>query len=448
MSRAAVLVGASSAALAALLSVASSAAGWDAGSEAAKLSRDTAPATAPDPATSRSVPSGTPAPARAALPDASSQPSRTVRVVLREGAGDLDVVLAGRFANGSRNLSDRTVSVHKGNLRAADLETGSDGSALLVPLDGTSWFRLGARSYRGSLRILPQGRGCSAVNELPLEDYLAGVVPGEIGRRLDARVLEAVKAQAVVARTYAIRAMGQYGSRPWDLRDDVRDQVYEGRAGEDPLCTRAVLATAGLVLLDAAGRPVDAYYHSTSGGATADIAEVWPGKNVRSYLRGVEDTAPDGRAWGAWSPSASWSETWSAFALHAAVRRDLAEAAGRPCDPGEVVALSVSGYDPSGRARKLVVRGKRGSCEVVGDRIRWALRRPGGKGILRSTRFVLERRDASYVARGTGNGHGVGMSQTGALGRARAGQNCETILSSYYPGTVLARTGSARDATP
>ena len=94
------------------------------------------------------------------------------------------------------------------------------------------------------------------------------------------------------------------------------------------------------------------------------------------------------------------------------------------------------------------MRGKKGVCEVAGDRIRWALKRPGAKGILRSTRFLLETSAGRYVARGTGNGHGVGLSQTGALGRARAGQTCETILTSYYPGTVLSQAATARNATP
>ena len=404
-----------------------SARGWDAGSEAASLERPSA---------------------AVASESGSDASSAVVRVVLREGASSLDLSISGLFRTGGEAVSARTISVKEGDVAATGLALQSDGSLLLSPVDPESFFRVGTRTYRGSVRILPHGRGCTAINELPLEDYLLGVVPGEIGRHLDPRTLEAVKAQAVVARTYAVRAMGQNASKPWDLHDDVRDQVYEGRGGEDALCSKAVRATRGRILTDASGRPVDAYYHSTSGGATADIAEVWPGKSVRSYLRGIDDTAPDGRAWGVWSPSASWTESWPAKSLHASVRRDLREAIGKPCDPGEVVELSLSGRDPSGRARKLVVRGKKGSCEVVGDRIRWALKRPGGKGILRSTRFVLESSAGRYVARGTGNGHGVGLSQTGSLGRARAGQTCETILTSYYPGTVLSRTAVARNATP
>lgn len=435
----------------ALLLAASPLHGWDAVSEAAALERSAAPGPRPDttalltdsvssapPAGPSSSPATTEALPSVAVPTV----SRIVRVVLREGVAGVALGFAGAFRAGSAP-APASLEIAKGALSQAGLPLASDGSLLLEPMDSTSHFSLGSRRYRGAVRIVPFGAGLAVVNELAMEDYLLGVVPGEIGRKLDPKLLEAVKAQAVVARTYAARGLGQYGGKPWDLRDDVRDQVYEGLAGEDPLCSRAVRETRDRILVDATGRPVDAYYHSTSGGATADIRDVWPGKTVRTYLRGIDDTAPDGSAWGSYSPSAAWTETWSEKTLHAAVRRDLPGALAKPCDPGEVKSLRISGHDGSGRARKLLVEGRKTTCEVLADRIRWALRRPDGKGILRSSRFSLQRRDGFYVAKGTGNGHGVGLSQTGALARARAGQRFESILLSYYPGTSLTGAGAA-----
>lgn len=435
-----------------LLALLAALSGWDAGAEAAALQRHGAELQHPDTAgafsshtdTSRDasveVVSAPPRESPAGPVRAATGP-RAVRVVLREGAPQLELRLIGSFSVAGQGVADRTVLVKARDLSASGLPLESDGTLLFVPASEASSFALGKRSYRGSLRLRRHDGALAAVNELDLEDYLVGVVPGEIGRRLDPRMLEAVKAQAVVARTYAIRGIGQYGaSKPWDLRDDVRDQVYEGRGGEDPLCTRAVKETRGRVLLDRHGRPVDSYYHSTSGGSTADVAAVWPGKIVRPYLRGIDDTAPDGRAWGAWSPSAAWTENWPEGVAHESVRASLREAMGKPCDPGPVNSLAISAHDPSGRVRKLVVTGRKGVCEVVGDRVRWALKRPGGAGILRSARFTLERANGRYIARGTGNGHGVGMSQTGALGRARAGQKHDFILQTYYPGTILADT--------
>jgi len=190
--------------------------------------------------------------------------------------------------------------------------------------------------------------------------------------------------------------------------------------------------------IKAAGAPVDAYYHSTSGGRTADIVDVWPHKEARPYLRGVVDTAPDGRAWSGGSNSSEWTESWDGQALRAAVRTDLSEAVGRKVDPGEVKSLRLEGRDSSGRASKLVVEGTLAVVEVPSDRIRWALRRPAkGRPILRSSRFELREQNGRYHAVGTGNGHGVGMSQNGAMGRAWAGHTYAQILSAYYPGTQL-----------
>lgn len=299
-------------------------------------------------------------------------------------------------------------------------------------------FCYGPKCFRGDIRFERMANGIAVINLLPLEDYLLGVVPGEIGRRLDPRFMEAIKAQAIVARTYALRSLNQYSGKPWDVRDDVRDQVYDGLKGEDTLCSIGVRSTSGRILVDSQGKAIDAFYHSTSGGHTADIQDVWPNKSVQSYLRGVADTASDGRAWGGAALVAQWVEHWPVERLHESVRNDLSEAIGRKVDPGEVKSLRLEGRDPSGRARKLVVEAENGSYEVGGDRIRWALRRPAkGRPILRSSRFELVAVDGEYVAEGTGYGHGVGMSQNGAMGRAFAGQSCNQILSAYYPGTVL-----------
>ena len=372
----------------------------------------------------------------ALAPPAASSEGRNVRVSVFEGA-KAAVRLKGRWAGAGEEWTE-SVTIDRAGPDVRVSGAGASVRSASVELSGGERFCLGSRCFRGALRAVPCGTGVAIVDVVDLEDYLLGVVPGEIGRRLDPRFLEAVKAQAIVARTYTLRALGQYGSKPWDVRDDVRDQVYDGAQGEDPLCTRAVHETSGRILTDEDGRPIDAYYHSGSGGHTADIAEVWPQKTVRPYLRGVPDTAPDGRAWGGAAPTGAWTESWDADDLLAAVRRDLAEAIGRHADPGEVLSLRLEGRDSSGRARRLVVVGRSSTVEVVGDRIRWALRRPAkGRPILRSTRFELRQRGDRYVAEGTGNGHGVGLSQNGAMGRAFAGQDCERILHAYYPGTIL-----------
>lgn len=364
-------------------------------------------------------------------------PSRTIRVALVEGRSQLEISFRGaKTALGRTWTTPVTAKIEGSQVRI--VASGVDTVVPSVEWAGEALACLERRCYRGAIRVQPWNGKLLALSVVGLEDYLLGVVPGEIGRKLRWKLYEAVRAQAVVARTYTIRSAGQYLGKPWDLRDDVRDQVYEGALGEDSLCTRGVRSTRGQILVDARGVPVDAYYHSTSGGRTADIVEVWPHKEAKPYLRGVVDTAPDGRAWSGAATPGEWTETWSATDLHAAVRSDLSEAVGRSVDPGEVRALRLEGRDSSGRARKLVVEGSLATVEVPSDRIRWALRRPvKGKPILRSSRFELRLENGHYVAIGTGNGHGVGMSQNGAMGRAFAGQTCAQILSAYYPGTQL-----------
>jgi len=373
-------------------------------------------------------------------PSAPFATGRLIRVALDEGKAAVTCDLRGSWMapSGQKLTGKATARLDPQGVvletMTARVDLGSGG----VLRSDAGTFCFGPKCFRGQVRFERVGSGIALVNQLPLEDYLLGVVPGEIGRRLDPRFGEAVRAQAIVARTYTLRALGQYTGKPWDVRDDVRDQVYDGLKGEDPLCTRGVRSTTGQILADGSGKPIDAYYHSTSGGHTADIRDVWPGKAVQPYLSGVDDTAPDGRAWGGAALVADWSERWPIEQLHEAVRRDLSDALGRKVDPGPVKALRLEGRDRSGRARKLVVEAENGIFEVPSDRIRWALRRPAkGRPILRSTRFELAIVNGEYLAEGTGYGHGVGMSQNGAMGRAFAGQSFQQILSAYYPGTVL-----------
>ena len=146
------------------------------------------------------------------------------------------------------------------------------------------------RPYRGSaeLRVAGDGR-VSAINVLPLEDYLLGVVPLEIGPRGNDE-MAAVEAQAVAARTYAVAQLGGQLEMGFDLFGTVDDQAYGGMAAERDESTRAVRRTAGKILLYD-GRPIRAYYHSTCGGRTAAVEEVMD-RPPAPYLQPVSDRAP------------------------------------------------------------------------------------------------------------------------------------------------------------
>jgi stage II sporulation protein D len=347
-------------------------------------------------------------------------------------------------ANGVPLAKGSFVAFRKGStvvLRNDGGEIVATGSAVVLHATSSQGVSVGKFRVRGEVRLIPEATGVTAVNRLELEDYLKGVVPGEIGRHLSADKFEAVKAQAVVARTYALRKLGMPTGRPYALLATVTDQVYGGLSLEDPLCSKAVEATRSIFLSDGSG-PVDAYYHSASGGHTSAIQDAWPNKPARSYLTGIVDSGPAG-AWCRNSYAYQWREEWEADDLHRAVARDISEAIGRNVGRLTVTGLRTEGQDPSGRVRRLVVETSSGeTLSVAADRIRWALRRnTPGRDILRSTRFTLQRDGDRYVAHGSGNGHGVGMDQWGAMGRAQAGQSFEKILEAYYPGTRLDTLG-------
>jgi len=305
----------------------------------------------------------------------------------------------------------------------------------------------GAR-YRGEVWVMPAANGddVMVVNRLYLEDYLRGVVPMEIGHRTAAE-REAVAAQAIAARSYAYTHIAS-DARPYDMRNTVVDQVYGGADAETPLGDTAVLETRGLVLTYH-GVVVNAPYHSACGGRTAAASEIWRSPD-EPYLVSVSDRIPGtDRFYCDIAPRFRWERTFTRAALRALLDRylkDYATVSSR--GPGAPRSLAVESRTPSGRVRALEIVTDRGHYTVRMDNIRFVLRSSDGE-ILNSTAFTVENeRDANgelsrVIVRGSGYGHGVGMCQWGAIGRARAGQDYRTILRAYYPGTTVAVVGSA-----
>src|SRR5207253_8623205 len=153
---------------------------------------------------------------------------------------------------------------------------------LLFDIPDDAFVKIGDKLYRGDVLIREASPGkLTAINVVGMERYLMGVVPFEIGRKVG---IEAMKAQAIAARTYAIGNMNGRGALGFDFYNTVADQVYGGTSGEDSLITRAVMETRGEVLMHA-GRPILAYYSSTCGGHTADVNESWPWRPPQPYLK-------------------------------------------------------------------------------------------------------------------------------------------------------------------
>ncbi|MBL0938041.1 MAG: SpoIID/LytB domain-containing protein [Gemmatimonadaceae bacterium] len=320
-----------------------------------------------------------------------------------------------------------------------------EGPFVARPIEGEVFVRYNGKRYRGELWFTATDSGVMVVNRLPVEDYLRGVVPLEIGTRT-ATDRAAIEAQTIAARSYTyVRVPEGVVNAPvvgWNLTATVQHQVYGGVEAEHPEVNAAIDATAGLVLRYN-DKLVDAPFYSSCGGRTAVSREAWRGVKEEPYLQSVSDIDPrTGRPYCDLSPKNHWHAEFDEAQLAEVVRRAL-QASGAPNPrPTAVQGVKVEATGPSGRVTSLALVTDRGNVTVSARDIRAVMRDPRG-AILPSTYFSVDResrrgaRLSTLTLRGAGNGHGVGMCQWGAIGRARAGADARSILRHYYPGTVV-----------
>lgn len=279
------------------------------------------------------------------------------------------------------------------------------------------FLSVNGRRYRGSLRICPGQNGdLWVVNELPLEAYLTGLINGEISSGWP---LEAVKAQAVAARTYALYQKSRRSAGLYDLDAGVLDQVYGGAGLEDERARRAVRETEREVLLYG-GEPIFAVYHACCGGRTESPQHLWPGDFP--YLKSTDcGFCLD-------SPHFLWN-----WRVDGAVLRRVLSGAGVLCPP--TLGIELGRRSDSRRVLELVLQTEAGRLEIPGKDFRRIL----GYDVLRSTNFVLKEAEGVYFFSGLGWGHGVGLCQWGARGMAEAGRDYRSILKHYYPGAEIGK---------
>ena len=316
---------------------------------------------------------------------------------------------------------------HVGPLRAEPLGPGA------LALNGSL--------YAGDLefQLRPDGT-LTAVNVLPLEGYVEGVVASELGRPGPA-AWEAQRAQAVAARTYALKRLGSRSGLGFDVYGSMLDQAYAGLPDPaDSMAVRAVRSTRGETLLYR-GYLIDAYYHSTCGGSTARVELVFDDPPA-PYLVPVSDKRSDGGYWCQESRYFRWTISYTAEELQATLERNLPGLVPLPVvGVGTVLDVQIVGFTPEGRALAVQVITSTGRYPVRKNEIRKLFADADGR-LLRSTRFLLRPTYRGAVLDGLslvggGWGHGVGMCQVGALARAAAGQGYRKILSTYYPGTEV-----------
>jgi len=324
------------------------------------------------------------------------------------------------------------------------LWTGGPGDTLVMAITGRGGYaRWETKWYRGAFRVFAsQESGLTLTNDVDLEGYLRSVLPNEIGTPPETD-FEAVKAQAVAARSYTLSYLGRRAALGFDLYATVEDQVYQGVGRENAQSDRALDATRGQVLMND-GKPIRALYSSACGGRTANVEDVWPWPWT-SYLRSVLDAdGPDAKPYCSISANFRWREEWDMAGFMATIRQyGPAEGYNLAGLKGDLLDVRVKTRSRSGRVQELAVTTTEGDWILRGDRIRWIIRRPGQTAILRSSFFKIGVvRDSGgkplkVVASGAGNGHGIGLCQWGAMGMARSGKGYRAILSHYYEDTHL-----------
>lgn len=345
-----------------------------------------------------------------------------------------------------------------GEVRAADVlwfEAAGKGNLHLV---GTRKGQRIERELPGRVYIVPSnGHGLEVVSEAALEMILEGVVASEI---FHSAPEAALRAQAVAARTDMLAKVGtRHGTDPFAICSEVHCQAYSGAGKVSPRVAQAVRDTRGLVLVDPEGRLVDAYYHAVSGGHTENNENAWPGR-PQAALRGVADMVAGGKdhlAGGASEEAvaallAAKDESWAAASgLNAEACRWKSEKSAADLRETAQLAKSVKEIrvtqrGVSGRATEVELTLQDGrKKKIAGElHIRKSLGGSAGPKGLRSSLFLVKPGvvgpdgvPQTWIFTGAGFGHGVGMDQTGAFGRAKAGQDFRQILAAYYRGARL-----------
>jgi stage II sporulation protein D len=293
------------------------------------------------------------------------------------------------------------------------------------------------KQYRGLMELSSSSGQVRLINVVYMEDYLKGVVPLEIGPTPDEQI-ESVKAQAVAARTYSMSHLGQYGlDEGYDLKADISDQIYGGVSVENEDFNEAIEDTRGLVTIYK-DKMIDAYYHSTCGGTTDDIEDVWE-KDAAPYLVTIKDDDACNI-----SKYFSWQERFTADQLLLRLEQYLTQERGNRFKLDKLTDIQITNRTPGGRVGTIVFETTGGHYIFRKEKVRWVLRRSDNTdAIMRSANFTLDIKRNSegeiveVYFNGRGYGHGVGMCQMGAKGLAAKGVTFDSILALYYQGTEL-----------
>lgn len=279
-------------------------------------------------------------------------------------------------------------------------------------------------SYAGNLEIEYKSNYICAINVLPVESYLRGVVPFEIPTGQD-EYREAVYAQTIAARTYSLYRMEHPSGESFDVYSDVRDQVYSGLKRTTDLADEAIERTVGIILLDK-DKPAFAQYHSTCGGVLQDTLT-----SIRRDLLKSEFNC-------SLSPLFRWVEIRSGETIFSNLVREYkieGSEKEKLLNSGLQLELAVKRRNSDGRVTSIEIDIPGRKLTTEGYRIRRVLADENGRPLPSNLFFILKPTqdpDKLYII-GAGYGHGRGMCQWGALGMSLEGYSHDRILSFYYP---------------
>jgi stage II sporulation protein D len=261
--------------------------------------------------------------------------------------------------------------------------------------------------YRGNIEVWKGEGGLYLINELPIEDYVKEVVMAEVGSNWE---MEALKAQAVISRTYAVFQKKLNEDSLFHLTSSVLHQAYKGN-NSDARVAYAVQETANEILTFD-GKPIEPFYHSTSGGRTENPEDVF-GKSY-PYLKSVESNCEISPYW-VWERRIPLTEIEEALNISG------------------IKEIAVRSYTSTKRVKELTIESASGTSIIKATDLRKVL----GWDRLPSTNFTFTLNGESIIFEGKGYGHGVGLCQWSALQMARDGKNYREILSFFYPGTTI-----------
>jgi stage II sporulation protein D len=368
-------------------------------------------------------------------------------------AGEVLTIRANANGVAVINISNTVVAQSKNPILLSYQEAHL-ATAVFDVINGAGYYfsSVVTRYYRGELEFMPKPNArLTLINQLNFEEYLFSVVPSEMPASWPE---DALRAQAVAARTYALATMGTYKTRGFDLLSSVASQAYTGMAGEHARTTQAVIDTSGMVLYSKITKNLlVTYYSANHGGYSEDGHMVWKHaiKGEHLAVADIKERSPRKEplalhtltAWLKTRPAthSSWPRMHSSFAFRGAVwidNEDLSARIARANAIGSVKQILTRSRGISGRASVIDAVGTTGNTRIEGDIIRSSM------GGLRSNLFSLETIYGAaddmpqyFVFRTAGWGHGVGLDQSGAAGMAADGHDWKKILLHYYPSSQL-----------